>query len=56
MQIVDGLNINCSPTDNTSRPEYTNMCLSVNEFMWDKRIEKIQCKNCRGRIVSSTIP
>ena len=56
MQIFDGLNINYSPTDNTSRPEYTNICLSVKELMWDKRIEKIQYKNSRGGVVSSTIP
>ena len=41
MQIFEGLSINYSPTDNTSRPEYTNICLSVKELMWDKRIEKI---------------
>ena len=56
MQIFDCLNINYSPTDNTSRPEYTNICLSVKDLMWDKRIEKIQYKNCRGGVASSTIP
>ena len=55
MQIFDGRNINYSPTDNTSRPEYTNICLSVKELVWDKRI-KIQYKKCRGGVVSSTIP
>ena len=33
MEMFDGLNINCSPTDNTSRPEYTNICISVNKLM-----------------------
>ena len=56
MQMFDDPNINYSPTDNTSRPEYTNICLSVNKLMKVKMIEKIQYKNRRGRIVSSIIP